>query len=101
MTTSEWARTSISVFGGTGEIKENVDFSGATLEAQLIAAEEWLSHRSLAVDSGLESCRLFCSWTPAPDSRAMTLSEPLLRLLAAAHGTFWLDAYPSDGPDER
>lgn len=99
MTTTEWARTTISVFDRSGDIVANVDFPGETLADQLMAAEAWLGELTLSAYPDFDGVRLFCSWDPPPGTRAMTLSDSLVRLLAAAGGTFWLDAYPPEAAE--
>lgn len=99
VTTSEWARTSISVFGGDGAIAETLDLPGESLEAQLAAAEAWLADHGPEAGYLGHGVRLFCSWAPAEGRRAMTLPATLVRALADARGAFWLDAYPPENAD--
>jgi hypothetical protein len=45
--------------------------------------------------------RLFCSWLPAEDQRAMTLPQGLIRTLATVNGTYWMDVYPTESDQKR
>lgn len=98
--TSEWAQTSISLIDRNGAVEETVDMPGESLESQLAAAEAWLSLRTDEGANREAGVRLFCSWTPAEGKRAMTLPATLVRALADAHGTFWLDAYSTEKDDQ-
>jgi len=90
----EWARTSITVYGRSGEVEQTVEFDGETLDEQLHAAE-WLGGRAgSASESELPQVRLLTSWSPADGRHAMSLSPTLVRALAGAGGTFWMDVYP-------
>ena len=71
-----------------------VEFDGETLDEQLHAAE-WLGGRAgSASESELPQVRLLTSWSPADGRHAMSLSPTLVRALAGAGGTFWMDVYP-------
>lgn len=98
--TSEWARTSISVFAGDGGIAEIIDFPGESLASQLAAAEAWLSARNHEGADSEGGVRLHCSWSPIEGKQAMTLPAALVRALADVHGTFWMDAYATEDDDE-
>jgi len=90
----EWARTSITVYGRSGEVEQTVEFDGEPLDEQLHAAE-WLGGRAgSASESELPQVRLLTSWSPADGRHAMSLSPTLVRALAGAGGTFWMDVYP-------
>lgn len=101
MADDEWARTTLSVWSGANE--QHIDLPGETLAEQLVQAEQRLLKLvttptgQLAADS---SVRLFSSWTPREGHNAMTLPPGLIKALAAADGSFWLDAYPTE-PEEQ
>jgi len=71
-----WARTSITVFGPSGEVEQTVDFDGETLDEQLHAAEAWLGGRAeSASESELRQVRLFTPWSPADGRHAEPLAH--------------------------
>jgi len=71
-----WARTSITVFGPSGEVEQAVDFDGETLDEQLHAAEAWLGGRAgSASESELRQVRLVTPWSPADGRHAEPLAH--------------------------
>jgi len=90
----EWARTSITVFGPSGEVEQAVDFDGETLDEQLHAAEAWLGGgrgRRPRASPARYDCLLLGVLLTAG---MLSLSPTLVRALAGAGGTFWMDVYP-------
>lgn len=85
--------------GEDGGVAESVDVPGESLGSQLASAKAWLSARNDEGAISKSGVRLFCSWMPTQGKRAMTLPATLVQALADAHGTFWLDVYPSEDED--
>ena len=101
MAGDEWARTTLSVWGGSSE--QHTDLPGDTLAEQLAQAEQLLSRlgtTSFDQPPTNMSVRLLSSWTPRQGQHAMTLPPGLIEALAAANGSFWLDSYPTGEPTE-
>lgn len=100
MAGDEWARTTLTVWNGSS--KQHTDLSGATLAEQLSQAEPLLTAlatSSIGQPPANLSVRLFSSWTPSTGHTAMTLPLGLIKALAAANGTFWLDSCPTESTE--
>lgn len=101
MAAEEWARTTLTVWNGSSE--HRTDLPGDTLAEQLAEAEPYLtqlSEVSVGQPPDNMSVRLFSSWSPHEGQHAMTLPPGLIKALAAANGTFWLDSYPTESAEQ-